>query len=222
VISGLTARPFVAASLCEATRETLVTARRTPPQGRQLQSRLQSPPTAPMLPARCRESSSMIRASASQGEADFDTMMRLPASSLLRCLTVAAHGSRRVHSRRKEAEFPAASQNACRLLEGPFRGRRAAGCASIGALRSFNNSVNIEDQHEISFIRETLAPSARRVPKTGRSRSWSALSGHARESSQEDVLAAGGCFFWQRSAGSKTGCAIAQRHAATRTAGAQT
>jgi hypothetical protein len=140
--------------------------------------------------------------------------MRLLASSLLRWMTVAAYGSRRVHFRREEAEFPAASQNACRLLEGPFRGRRATGCASIDALRSFNNSVNIEDQHEISLIRETSAPFARWLPKKGRSRPASA--GDARESSAENILAAVPGIFWKWPAGQEARVSVAQRLAITR------
>src|SRR5438876_2889963 len=97
------------------------------------------------------ESSSKIRASASNDDSDFETMMRLSASPLLRWLTVALCGSRRVYFRREEAEFPAASQNACRLLVSTFGGRRVTGCASIDALRPFNNSVNLEDKNEISF-----------------------------------------------------------------------
>ncbi len=192
-----------------------------PSKGRQLECHLQSPSTALIIPARCRESSSMFQASASQRDSDFDTMVRPLASPLIRCLTGAAHGSRRVHFRREEAEFPVASQNACRLLEGPFRGRRAAGCASIGALRPFNNSVNLEDQHEISFTRETFAAFARRVPKTGRSRSWSA-SGRARESSQEDVLAAVGRLFWRQwPAGQEAGSAVTQWLTPARAANAE-
>ena len=140
--------------------------------------------------------------------------MRLLASSLLRWMTVAAYGSRRVHFRREEAEFPAASQNACRLLERPFRGRRATGCASIDALRSFNNSVNIEDQHEISLIRETSAPFAWWLPKKGRSRPASA--GDARESSAENILAAFPGIFWKWPAGQEARISVAQRLAITR------
>src|SRR5437868_3894411 len=120
-------------------------------------------------------------------------MMRFPASSLLRWLTVAA--CVRIHFRREEVEFPAASRNACNLLEGTFRGRRVAGCAPIGALRPFNNSVNLEDQNEISFIRETFAPFARRSPKKGRSKA--ALSRRAPEAPQENILAAVGGIFWK-------------------------
>src|SRR5207244_3848335 len=69
----------------------------------------------------------------------FEIMMRDFASSLVRWLTVAACGSRRVHFRRDEAEFPTASQNACDFLERTFRGSRAADGAPSDALRPFNN-----------------------------------------------------------------------------------
>lgn len=71
----------------------------------------------------------------------------------------------RLHSRRHEAEFPAAQiASQLRIL----RDAPAADRASNDALRPHNNSVNIEDQHEISFIRERLAAFARRRPTEGR------------------------------------------------------
>jgi len=119
--------------------------------------------------------------------------MRGGFSSLLRCLTVALFGSRRFYFRPEQAEFPVAYQSVCDLLENPFRGRCATGGASTDALRRLKNSVNIEDQHEISFIRETLAPFARGLPPKGRSSS--APSGDARQSSQKDILAANSGIF---------------------------
>src|SRR6266446_1041667 len=101
-----------------------------------------------------------------------DIMMRDFASSLLRWLTVAAGGSTRIHFRLDEAEFPAASQSARKLLERTWPGSRAADCASIDALRPFNNWVNLEDQYELLFTRETPASFARRVPTMGRSRAF--------------------------------------------------
>ena len=138
----------------------------------------------------------------------FIIMTRGFISSLLRWLTGAACGSRRVHFRLEEAGFPAASQNACRLLEGTSRGPRAAGCASIDALRPFSNSVNIEDQHEISFIRETIASFARRPPSKGRPKA--ALSRRASESSEENILAASRCIFWKRKRDEETCDCLAQ------------
>jgi hypothetical protein len=101
-----------------------------------------------------------------------------------------------------------------------FRGRRAAGCASVDALRPFNNSVNIEDKHEISFIRETLAPFARRVPTEGRS---PALSTRASESAQENILAESRGIFRQRRKWKEACASVAQwLTAASAAAGAQT
>jgi len=140
-------------------------------------------------------------------------MMRLLASSLFRWLTVAVYGSN--HSRPDAVEFPAAWQNAVWTL----RGRRAAGCASVDALRPFNNSVNIEDKHEISFIRETLAPFARRVPTERRP---PALSRRAGESAQENILAKSRGIFWQRRNWKETGARFTQWFApASAAAGAQ-
>src|ERR1700730_5115218 len=134
-------------------------------------------------------------------------MMRLLASSLFRWLTVAVYGSN--HSRPDAVEFPAASPRHCGAgsLFGTFRGRRAAGCASIDALRPFNNSVNTEDKHEISFIRETFAPFARRVPTEGRS---PAFSKRADESSQENILAESRRVFRQRRKCKETRARFAQ------------
>src|SRR6266700_6110864 len=94
----------------------------------------------------------------------FETMMRTFASSLLRWLITPAFGSRQVHFRLNEAEFPAASQSACKLFEWTLSDARAADGASIDALRPFDNWFNLKDQHELLFIWETLAPSAQRSP----------------------------------------------------------
>src|SRR5881397_3262847 len=84
----------------------------------------------------------------------FETMMRTFASSLLRWLIAPAFGSRQVHSRLKEVEFPAASQSGCKLFEWTVSDSRAADGASIDALRPFNNWLKLEDQHELLFSRE--------------------------------------------------------------------
>lgn len=128
----------------------------------------------------------MIRTSASNDDSiSVMIMVRTFASSLLRWLTAAAYGSRRVHFRRDGTEFLMASQSAC-------NGSRAAGCASIDALRPHKNWVNFKDNYEISFIRETFAAFARRFPTEGRS---PASSRRACASSQENILAAIGCVF---------------------------
>jgi len=136
-------------------------------------------------------------------------MVRLLASSLLRWLTVAACVSRRVHFRREEAEFPATWLNVCRVLQRTLWGSRVAGCASTGALRPCNNSVNLEDQNEISFTGETLASCARRLSKKERSKA--ALSKRTPESSQENILAAVSGIFWKRRNCQETGISITQR-----------
>jgi hypothetical protein len=147
------------------------------------------------------------------------TMMRDFKFSLFRWLTVAAGGSRRVRFRLEEAEFPAASQSSGTLLERTLRSSRAADCASIDALRPFNNWVNLEDNHELSLIRKTVAPIARRVPTKGRSPS--ALSKRRYESSQENILATDRCIFWKWKRGEETGDSLAQRRPAI-SGGAQT
>src|SRR5438270_14016163 len=117
--------------------------------------------------------------------------MRGVFSSLFRWITVAVFGSRRFYFRPEQAEFPVTHQTAwdLDLSDEPVRGRCAAGCASIDALRLTNNSVNIEDLNEISFIRETFATFARRFPPKGRTPR--PLSGRAAESSpQANILAA--------------------------------
>src|SRR4030095_5426941 len=119
----------------------------------------------------------------------FETRMRTCASSLLRWLRTSACDSRQVHFRLNEVEFPAASQSACKLFEWTLGDSRAADCASIDALRPFNNWVKLRNQHELLFIWEAVAPFARRSPPQGQSRT---LSRSARESetSEKDILAA--------------------------------
>jgi hypothetical protein len=102
-----------------------------------------------------------------------------------------------VHFRLNEAEFPPASQSVCKLLfERTLSGSHAVDRASIDALRLFNNWVNLKDQHELLFIRETLAPRARWVPTQ---RQWPlAQSTRGSENSKKDILAASRCIFWER------------------------
>jgi len=138
----------------------------------------------------------------------FGTMVCDFRFSLFRWLTVAAGGSRRVRFRLKEAEFPSAWQSACKLPERTLQSSRAADRASIDALRPFNNWVNLEDNHELSFIRKTPAPFARRAPTKGRSPF--APSKRGRESSQENILAAGCCIFWKRKSDEEIGDRLTQ------------
>jgi hypothetical protein len=127
----------------------------------------------------------------------FGTRMRTSASLLLRWLSAPACVSRQVHFRLNEAEFPPASQSVCKLLfERTLGGSHAVDRASIDALRLFNNWVNLKDQHELLFIRETLAPRARWVPTQ---RQWPlALSTRGSENAKEDILAVDRCIFWKR------------------------
>lgn len=123
--------------------------------------------------------------------------MRGFASSLLRSLNVTLYGSRRIRSRQNEMEFPTALLNASTLLESAFQGRRAADrVPNFGTLRPLNHWVKIEDQYELSFIRETPAPFAGRVSTQGR---WpGALSRRSAKSANENILAANCSFFWKR------------------------
>ena len=114
--------------------------------------------------------------------------MRGVFSSRFRWLVIAAFGSRRSYFRPEQAEFPAVHQS-FDFVNRPLGGRCPAGCASIDALRSTNNSVIIEHQHEISSIGETFPPSAgRKFPPKGRSSV--ASSKHASKRPQKNLLAA--------------------------------
>ena len=105
-----------------------------------------------------------------------------------------------------------------RFLNRTLRGQRAADGASFDALRPFNNSVNIEDQHEISLTWETIAPS-RWFPSAGRSPF--ASTSDAGSSPQENILATSGGVFRKRQKREETGRDIAQWRAAA-PAGAET
>jgi len=145
----------------------------------------------------------------------FENMMRTFASPLLRWLSAPACDLRQLYFRLNEAEFPAASQSACKLFEWTLSDSRAADCASIDALRPFNQWVNLKDQHELLFIRETPPPFARWVPTQEQ---WAlAPSAGRSESSEESILAAGRSVFCKRQR-QKTGNNSAQRCAAIPTA----
>lgn len=131
-------------------------------------------------------------------------------SSLLRSLRVMACSSRRIVSRQDEAEFPAASSGSGRTCSLPtFRGVRAQDCASTDALRPNKNRVIIGYQHELTFIRQTSAPCARRQPSKGRSSPASARGGS--KARKENILAASGCFFWKQSTAKEIWKRFAQR-----------
>src|SRR4030095_1131786 len=70
---------------------------------------------------------------------------------------------RPLYFRQDEVEFPTASQT-----DRTFRDSRAADCVRPRrTLRPLNN-LNIEDQHELAFIRETPASRTRSVSTSGR------------------------------------------------------
>jgi hypothetical protein len=122
----------------------------------------------------------------------FEKAMQVIASLMDHWLTCAGCLSKLY--RRNEAEFPAAqTANKLRTL----RGLPAADGVSFDALRPNENSVNLKDQYEISFIREKSAAFARRFPTKGR---WSlALSaGDPQSASEKIVLAKNHSVFHQR------------------------
>src|SRR5262249_32428695 len=93
----------------------------------------------------------------------FETTAQSFAPRLVRWLSVRTCGSRE-DSRLDEAEFPTASQSACKVFEWTLDDWRAADGASIDALRPFNNWIKRKDQHELLFNWEALASFARRLP----------------------------------------------------------
>jgi hypothetical protein len=126
-----------------------------------------------------------------------ETRMRTVASSLLRWFRTLACDLRQVHFRLNEVEFPVASQSACKLFEWTLGDSRAADCASIDALRPFNNWVKLRNQHELLFIWETLPPFARRRSPQGQPGTLPWSAGES-ETSEKDILAASGRIFRRR------------------------
>src|SRR5262245_24799891 len=118
----------------------------------------------------------------------FDTAARTFVPWLLRLLSAQVRTLRQGQSRLDEAEFPTASQRACKLFEWPLGDWRAADGASIDALRPFNNCTQPKDQHELLFNGETLAAFARRIPTQGQRACASAAS--RSETAKKDILAA--------------------------------
>src|SRR5207244_635530 len=92
-----------------------------------------------------------------------EPMLQTIAASLFRWLSRPACALRQVHFRHTEAEFPLASQSACKKFNWTLDDSRAAdGVPSLfGALRPFNNWIKPKNQHELLFIRKTLTPLAR-------------------------------------------------------------
>ena len=117
--------------------------------------------------------------------------MRMFAFPLVRLRNAAACRLR--HFRPDGAEFPAASPIPGKR-ERTLRGSRAAGCASIDALRPPHHWVITEDKYEISIIREKLTRWARAFPTQERRRAVASLALGAKERS----LVKDRRFFWRR------------------------
>jgi hypothetical protein len=147
-------------------------------------------------------------------------VFRIPGFALLlfRWLTQADRSSRS-NSRQFEVEFPAAAQTACQLPKRALWGSPAADRASTDALHPHNNWVNIEDQHEISSIREKLAAFARRVPTQRRSSRWQ-FARDRENPGQENILATHRRIFFKWKNCEQAGRVVTQRFAAAGAAGA--
>ena len=121
--------------------------------------------------------------------------MRAFVFSLVRLRNAAACRLR--YFRRDGAEFPAAS-----LVPGKrertLRGSRAAGRASIGALRPPNHWVITEDNYEISIIREKLTHWARAFPTQERRRAIASLPLGAKDHAEKRTLVKDRRLFWRR------------------------
>jgi hypothetical protein len=122
----------------------------------------------------------------------FEKAMLSVASLVDHWLTCAGRLSKRY--RHNEAKFPAA-QTAYELRV--LRGSRAADRVSFDALRPNENWVNLEDQYEISFIREKLAAFARRFPTKER-RSLALSKCDPENASEKNALAENHCAFHKR------------------------
>jgi len=121
--------------------------------------------------------------------------MRVFAFFLVRLRNAAA--CRLKYFRRDGAEFPAASPIPDKR-ERTLRGSRAAGRASIGALRPPNHWVITEDNYEISIIREKLTRWARAFPTQERRRAIASLALGAKGRAEERTLVKNRRFFWRR------------------------
>jgi hypothetical protein len=132
----------------------------------------------------------------------YQTRMRYVASLLVRWLTDAEGLCFRNNSRRREAEFPAATQIADQRL---FFGSRATDRASTDALRPNYNWLELEDQYDISIIGEKWPAFARRLPQKGRQSP--APPERAIEGAGEEIVLAenhGALFRWKAGASGQT------------------
>ena len=141
-----------------------------------------------------------------------EPMLQTLAVSLFRWLSAPACALRRVYSRYDEAEFPSASQSACKKFDWTLDDSRAAdGVPNLfGALRPFNNWTKIKDQHELVFIRKTLTPPARWGPTQRKQRSLSGPTG-SNEDAEKNILATGCRVFRKRRGEKESRSAAAQR-----------
>jgi len=132
-----------------------------------------------------------------------EPMLQTVAGSLFRCLSAPARALREVHFRHDEAEFPLASQSACKKFDWTLDDSRAAdGVPNLfGALRPFNNWTKIKDQHELLFIRKRLTSLARWGPTERKSRTLSRPPGCS-EDAEKDILATG-CRIFRKRQGEK-------------------
>ena len=120
------------------------------------------------------------------------------AASLFRSLSVPVCALRRVHSRYDEAEFPSASQSACKFDSALDESRATDGVPTLfGALRPLDNWKIVKDQNELLFIRKTPTPLARWGPTQRKSRTLSGTTGTGKDA-EKDVLAAGCRIFRKR------------------------
>src|SRR2546430_2831733 len=144
-----------------------------------------------------------------------ELMLQTVAASLFRCLSAPARALREVHFRHDEAEFPLASQSACKKFDWTLDDSRAAdGVPNLfGALRPFNNWTKIKDQHELLFIRKTLTPLARWGPTQRKSRTISRPAGSS-EDAEKDILATGCRILRKRRGGKEKPSPTAPRRAA--------
>ena len=131
-------------------------------------------------------------------------MMRGFASITLCSLGQALNGSRRVRSRHQPTEFPIASScygGTGNLLEWAPLGRRLADrVPNFGTLHRSHHWVNIEDQYELTFIRETFTPVVRRLSLPARW-PWASARRAVESAHKENILAASGGILWRQRKG---------------------
>jgi hypothetical protein len=128
-----------------------------------------------------------------------ERVLQTIAAPLVRWLSAPVYASRRVYFRHDEAEFPSASQSACKQFEWTLDDSRAAdGVLNVfGALRHFDNWTQLKDQHELLFIRKTLTPPARWGPTQREQRTVYGPAGSSKNA-EKNILAAGCGLFRKR------------------------